>query len=154
YCGMPLINREGYALGSFCVVDFEPHEITPSQREAVRRLAHQAVAQLELRRQLLERDELVRDLDQARSAMAAAKDRSDDLLRTIFPAPIALELKEHRHVQPRHYDLATIMFADFADFTRLTEAMQPAALVQQLHQHFTSFDEIVGKHRVETIKTI
>jgi adenylate cyclase len=50
YCGMPLINREGYALGSFCVIDFEPHEITPAQREAVRRLAHQAVAQLELRR--------------------------------------------------------------------------------------------------------
>ena len=39
YCGMPLINREGYALGSLCIVDFAPHELSPSQRGALRRLA-------------------------------------------------------------------------------------------------------------------
>ena len=53
YCGMPLINRDGYALGTLCVVDFKAHEISPSQREAIRRLAQQAMAQLELHRQLL-----------------------------------------------------------------------------------------------------
>ena len=35
YCGMPLINRDGYALGTLCVVDFKAHEISPSQREAI-----------------------------------------------------------------------------------------------------------------------
>jgi adenylate cyclase len=154
YCGMPLINREGYALGSFCVIDFEPHEITPAQREAVRRLAHQAVAQLELRRQLLERDELLRDLDKARAAKEAETARTEELLRTIFPASVAAELKANRPVQPRHYDLATIMFVDFTGFTRLTEGTQPAVLVQQLNQHFTRFDEIVERHRLETMKTI
>lgn len=154
YCGMPLINPEGYALGSFCVVDFAPREITPAQREAVRQLAHQAVAQLELRRQLLERDELLRDLEKTRAAMEAETARSEQLLRTIFPAAIAAELKANRPVQPRHYDLATIMFADFAGFTRLTESTQPAALVQQLNQHFTRFDEIVERNRLETLKTI
>ena len=154
YCGMPLINREGYALGSFCVVDFEPHEITPAQRESVRRLAQQAVTQLELRRQLLERDALLRDLEKTRAAMASEQARSEELLRTIFPASIAADLKANRTVQPRHYDLATIMFADFIGFTRLTESTQPAALVQQLDQHFTRFDEIVARHRHETLKTI
>jgi adenylate cyclase len=154
YCGMPLINREGYALGSFCVIDFEPREITPAQRESVRRLAHAAVAQLELRRQLLERDALLRDLEKTRAAMASESERSDELLRTLFPASVAAELKANRPVQPRHYDLATIMFADFTGFTRLTEGTQPAVLVQQLHQHFTRFDEIVERHRLETLKTI
>jgi class 3 adenylate cyclase len=154
YCGMPLINHDGYALGTLCVIDFEPHEITPAQREAVRRLANQAVAQLELRRQLIERDALVRDLDAAKSAMVAEQARSDELLRNILPAAIAVELKANRQVQPRHYDLATIMFADFTGFTRLTESMQPAALVQQLNQHFTRFDEIVERRRLETLKTI
>ena len=154
YCGMPMINREGYALGSFCIVDFEPREITPAQREAVRRLAQQAVTQLELRRQLLERDELVRDLEKTRAAMEAEQVRSEELLRTIFPASVAAELKASRPVQPRHYDLATIMFADFTGFTRLTESTQPAALVQQLNQHFTRFDEIVERNRLETLKTI
>lgn len=154
YCGMPLINRDGYALGSFCVVDFEPHEITPAQRESVRRLAHAAVAQLELRRQLLERDALLRDLEKTRAAKASESERSEELLRTLFPASIAAELKANRPVQPRHYDLATIMFADFTGFTRLTESTPPAALVQQLHQHFTRFDEIVERNRLETLKTI
>ncbi len=154
YCGMPLINRDGYALGSFCVVDFEPHENTPAQRESGRRLAHAAVAQLELRRQLLERDALLRDLEKTRAAMASESERSNELLQTLFPASIAAELKANRPVQPRHYDLATIMFADFTGFTRLTESTQPAALVQQLHQHFTRFDEIVERNRLETLKTI
>ncbi len=154
YCGMPLINRDGYALGSFCVVDFEPHEITPAQREAVRLLAQQAVTQLELRRQLLERDALLADLEKARAAMASEQERSEALLRTIFPVTVAAELKANRPVQPRHYDLATIMFADFTGFTRLTEGTQPAALVQQLDQHFTRFDEIVERNRLETLKTI
>ena len=154
YCGMPLINRDGYALGSFCVIDFEPHEITPAQRESVRRLAQQAVAQLELRRQLLERDALLRDLEKTRAAMESEQARSEELLRTIFPASIAAELKANRTVQPRHYDLATIMFADFTGFTRLTETTQPATLVQQLDQHFTRFDEIVARNRLETLKTI
>lgn len=154
YCGMPLINRDGYALGSFCVVDFKPHEITPAQREAVRLLAQQAVTQLELRRQLLERDALLADLEKARAAAAAEQERSEALLRAIFPATVATELKASRPVQPRHYDLATIMFVDFTGFTRLTEGTQPAALVQQLDQHFTRFDEIVERHRLETLKTI
>src|SRR5262249_5386813 len=41
YCGMPLINRDGYVLGTLCVVDFKAHELSPSQREAIRRLAQQ-----------------------------------------------------------------------------------------------------------------
>ena len=34
YCGMPLINSEGYALGTLCIVDFQPRELTPAQRRS------------------------------------------------------------------------------------------------------------------------
>ena len=29
YCGMQLINPEGYTLGTLCIMDFEPHDLTP-----------------------------------------------------------------------------------------------------------------------------
>jgi class 3 adenylate cyclase len=154
YCGMPLINREGYAVGTLCVVDFKPHELTPSQREAVRRLAQQAMAQLELRRQLLEREDLVRDLTEAKAAAERQGERSDALLRSILPATIAEELKASGHVQPRYHESATVLLADFKDFTRLTEGLDPAGLVNQLNQNFVRFDEIAAAHRLETLKTI
>lgn len=96
----------------------------------------------------------MRELEAARAEAAAEQKRSDELLRNMLPGPIAEELKAHRRVQPRHYEAATIMFADFTGFTRLTESLQPAGLVQQLDDHFTKFDEIVARHGLETLKTI
>jgi class 3 adenylate cyclase len=154
YCGMPLINRDGYALGTLCVIDFEPHELSPSQREAIRRLAQQAMAQLELHRQLLERDALLGQLTDAKAAAEAARERSDVLLRHILPAPIAEELKAHDRVRPRYHESATVLFADFKDFVRLTETLEPASLVEQLNQNFARFDQIAEGNRLETLKTI
>lgn len=54
YCGVPLITVEGYALGTLCVVDFEPRQLTFQQTESLRRLSRQVMTQLELRRQLVE----------------------------------------------------------------------------------------------------
>jgi hypothetical protein len=54
YCGIPLITDEGYALGTLCVMDFEPRQLSFEQTEALRRLSHQVLAQLELRRKLIE----------------------------------------------------------------------------------------------------
>jgi adenylate cyclase len=151
---MPLINRDGYALGTLCVIDFKAHEISSSQREAIRSLAQQAVAQLELRRQLLERDVLLGQLSEAKAAAEAARERSDVLLRNTMPASIAEELKAHDRVRPRYHEAATVLFADFKDFVRLTETLEPASLIEQLNQNFARFDQIVEGNRLETLKTI
>jgi class 3 adenylate cyclase len=154
YCGMPLITPEGYALGTLCVIDFERRELSPAQCDAVRRLAQQAVAQLELRRQLIERDAMLKQIDEARAALMAESEKSERLLLNILPASIASELKEKNRVEPRYYESATILFADFQGFTRLTERFEPARLVQQLDQHFAHFDEIAERNRLEKLKTI
>ena len=154
YCGMPLINREGFALGTLCVIGFEPHQLSPAQREAVRRLAQQAMSQLELRRQLLERDELLAELSKAKEAAELARERSDQLLKNILPESIAEELKAHGKVEPRFHEGTTILFADFKAFTRLTETLDPAGLIRQLDQNFARFDEIAASNGIETIKTV
>jgi GAF domain-containing protein len=50
YAGAPLLTQEGLALGSLCVIDQTPREITAAQRKALAVLARQVSAQMELRR--------------------------------------------------------------------------------------------------------
>ena len=52
YAGAPLINPEGFALGALCVVDRVPRTMTESQKRALRVLAGQVTAHLELGRQV------------------------------------------------------------------------------------------------------
>lgn len=147
YAGMPLINSDGYALGTLCVMDFEPRQIEFDQVEAIRRLSRQVVAQLELGRKLVE-------VEEAKERLTEEKRRSENLILNILPAEIASELQAAGHVEPKHHPSATILFADFVDFTRFAESMQPRVLVDELNSFFSAFDEIVSQHGLEKLKTI
>ncbi len=47
YAGAPLINEDGYALGTICVVDRTPRDLAPDQKEALKALSRLVLAQLE-----------------------------------------------------------------------------------------------------------
>lgn len=54
YTGVPLINPDGYALGTLCVIDHKARQLNNAQILALKALANQVVAQLELKKKVNE----------------------------------------------------------------------------------------------------
>jgi GAF domain-containing protein len=52
YAGAPLINEDGFALGTLCVVDREPRVLDSEQKEALEAISRLALRQMELRKNL------------------------------------------------------------------------------------------------------
>jgi len=52
YAGVPLVTSSGEALGTICVFDNKPREITQDQLDALRVLSHEVMGQFELRRSI------------------------------------------------------------------------------------------------------
>ena len=58
YAGAPLITPEGYKIGTICVIDNKPSSLNETQKEQLRIIAQQIVAQLELRKSTRVKEEL------------------------------------------------------------------------------------------------
>lgn len=64
YAGAPLVNAEGLSLGTLCVIDQQPHSLTEQQVAALKALANQAMAQMELRKKVQELKEANEDMSE------------------------------------------------------------------------------------------
>jgi adenylate cyclase len=95
-----------------------------------------------------------RVLETKNKTIEKEKERSEDLLLNILPAPIALELKENGKAIARKYENASVLFADFQNFTKIAENLSPEDLVKDLDYCFKGFDFIISQYGIEKIKTI
>jgi signal transduction histidine kinase len=94
YAGAKLMTSDGYALGSFCVMDRVPRKLTPAQEEALRALSRQAVALMEHKRNVLEVAGVIaerRQSDELKTAKQAAEAASR--AKSEFLANISHELR-------------------------------------------------------------
>ncbi|MBA3969811.1 MAG: GAF domain-containing protein [Gemmatimonadetes bacterium] len=103
YAGAPLVSHDGQVLGTLCVLDSEPRELTPEQMDALRALARQVMAQLELRRK-------VPDLQTA----VAERERAEAQLR--------VRAEQGAHYQTVLLDLARSPVTDLESALRMTGA--------------------------------
>ena len=94
-------------------------------------------------------------LDKAEKALAAEYQRSERLLTTILPVPIAERLKAapNERIADR-VDDATVLFADLVGFTRASHTVPPEDVVAYLDDLFTAFDGLCENYQVDKIKTI
>ena len=80
YAGAPLMTSEGYVIGTLCVFDHVPRELTRWQMTALTMLSHQVASRIELQRQLAIQDVLLVEWRQAEAALR----RSEEELRVVL----------------------------------------------------------------------
>ena len=71
--GALLIRPKGHALGTLCVLDYVPRELSDQQREALRVLSSQAITQIELRKTKTDLPQTSGGLSTVRSTLAAQR---------------------------------------------------------------------------------
>lgn len=107
---------------------------------------------LEKANQLLEDQK--RELNRQKLLTQEEQEKSEKLLLNIFPFEIAKQLKSKGSAGTRQYKTVSVLFADFKGFSNITKELEPKDLVNILDTYFAKFDEIIGKHYLEKIKTI
>jgi signal transduction histidine kinase len=70
YAGVPLVTEDGYALGTLCVIDHQPRRLDKETREALRTLADQVMAQVNLRKR-------ARELEALNDALRLAREEAE-----------------------------------------------------------------------------
>lgn len=97
YAGCLLESPEGYGLGTLCILDTEPRELSDDQQFALKTLANQVMTQLELRRNLRQRAELLRRNE---TLLAEVNHRTKNNLQLISSL-IQLQQRRATHAETR-----------------------------------------------------
>lgn len=108
YAGMPLTTPGGHALGSLCVIDRQPRQLSAAQLDALQMLARQVGALLEVRRQ----KQLLADAESSTSARNAELSRANFLLHT--------EIEERKRIEAERERLITELQAALAEVKTLS----------------------------------
>jgi adenylate cyclase len=103
---------------------------------------------------LYKRKNYIEESERTNLIIENERNESDKLLKNILPSETAEELKENGKVDAEKFELVTVMFTDFKEFTKHSNLMAPAVVVKNVNYYFTEFDKIIEKHGLEKIKTI
>lgn len=88
------------------------------------------------------------------SDLVAEKAKTDRLLYSMLPKPVADDLRVGKPIAARLYDICTIYFSDIVGFTTISGASKPIEVVGLLNKLYITFDDIIDKYNVYKVETI
>jgi two-component system, sensor histidine kinase len=83
YAGMPMVDSDGMALGTLCVIDRRPRQLTDDQKDCLRALGRQAAIQMEYRRSLITAERATIELEEKRRDAMQSSSAKEAFIATI-----------------------------------------------------------------------
>lgn len=151
YMGHPLSTPEGQNIGTFCVMDFEPREVTEEKRRAFLDLAQWAQNELNLIDVITLQEALLEGKEELRRLNGELEKRSQfirSVLGRFLTDQVAEQLLEH----PEGLTLGgasrqvSILMSDLRGFTPMSERSTPAQVVDLLNRYLARMTPVIEKH--------
>jgi len=164
YAGQPLRGPSGHKVGTLCLADKDARELKEHDLKLLAQLGKLVereftlLDKIQMQIETLKAKEALekksQELEKAVTELSSAKENSEFLLRNIFPAEVADELRANGKVKAVGHEKATVLFSDFSEFTSAAATYTPAELVEELNRAFCLFDGLSARLGVEKLKTI
>ncbi len=98
-------------------------------------------------------DRRARSVFAATRALAAEREKTEEMLYNVLPQEVVARLKSGAAVADSFSDLS-VVFADLVGFSTLSKRLSPGHLVRLLNRFFSAADDCAARHGLEKVKTI
>ncbi len=156
YAGSPLVTTSGEALGTLCVIDQKPRNLSEVQIDSLRALARQVMDQLELRKHIDEQELHKQELVEYQKILEESNDRLETASLTDdvsgFQNTRFLHTFLDRYLDPEDPDKKelSLVFFDMDNFKKVVDthghligAIALREVAQAVHQELEPQDRIV-----------
>lgn len=91
YAGAPLITPDGSAIGTLCVIDRVPRQLSGQQLESLQALSRRVISELELRKNVLELKRTMSDQEKTEQALRESRARSESIISNMINGLITVD---------------------------------------------------------------
>lgn len=144
YMGFPLSTPDGYNIGTFCCMDFEPREISEQMVRNFRDLAQWAQSELNL----IDVVELQAALLEGKRELRRRNDFIRNVLGRYLTDQVADQLLDHPEGLKLGGELraVSILMSDLRGFTPMSERSTPEQIVSLLNRYLGHMTKVIERH--------
>lgn len=163
YCGAPLVNPDGFKLGSLCVIDRVPRTLNNAQKEALRVLSKQIVTHFEIHKSNLRLQNHKEELEKEVEKRTRDLLESNNELKTFIykashdirgPLATIIGLSNVGSIQAKEEELQFCLSKIIETGKRLDETLKNLLRIMRLKEDDVDYENISGVEIKELIINI